>query len=268
MTRSSTLNSHNWVKHAAGDDDRIEACFSGLAYAPHRHDTYTLAVTTQGVQSFNYRGCLRHSLPGQVLVLHPDELHDGLAGTDQPFGYRALNIDPVKVQDILQGASLPFLANAITHDPQMLTIAQSLLNELDRQLTTLEYQDALYDFAHRLQTLSGVNTRHTPINFQAMQVAREFIDHSLNQEITLDKLAAITGYSKWQLSRDFRALFGTSPHRYLILRRLQWAKRLMLAGHSLASVAQVCHFSDQAHFTRHFKKTVGITPKQWLSLAK
>ena len=63
----------SWVKRAAGETERIEACFSGLAYAPHSHDTYTLALTTAGVQSFNYRGELRHSLPGEVVILHPDE---------------------------------------------------------------------------------------------------------------------------------------------------------------------------------------------------
>ena len=71
----------SWVSRADGETERIEACFSGLAYAPHSHDTYTLALTTQGVQSFNYRGELRHSLPGEVVILHPDETHDGQAGT-------------------------------------------------------------------------------------------------------------------------------------------------------------------------------------------
>jgi hypothetical protein len=56
---------------------RIEAFFSGEAYAPHRHDTYSIGYTIHGVQSFDYRGARSDSMPGQVIVLHPDEIHNG-----------------------------------------------------------------------------------------------------------------------------------------------------------------------------------------------
>ncbi|WP_286824810.1 AraC family ligand binding domain-containing protein, partial [Idiomarina sp. UBA1919] len=129
----------SWVSRADGETERIEACFSGLAYAPHSHDTYTLALTTQGVQSFNYRGELRHSLPGEVVILHPDETHDGQAGTDDPFAYRAITIDPVDVQNILQGFSLPFLDGGVTKQPQFIEIAKKLLSEFNRPLEKLEH---------------------------------------------------------------------------------------------------------------------------------
>ena len=98
----------SWVKRGAGAVERIEASFSGLAYAPHSHDSYTFALTTGGVQSFHYRGELRHSLPGEVVILHPDEVHDGQAGTESPFSYRAISVDPMDVQAVLQGCSLLF----------------------------------------------------------------------------------------------------------------------------------------------------------------
>ncbi|TIW84422.1 MAG: AraC family transcriptional regulator, partial [Mesorhizobium sp.] len=63
--------------------ERIEARFHGSAFDPHRHDTYAIGVTLRGVQTFRYRGAARLSLPGQVIVLHPDELHDGGAGTEE-----------------------------------------------------------------------------------------------------------------------------------------------------------------------------------------
>src|SRR5262245_60351044 len=62
--------------------ERIEARFAGEGYALHRHDTYAIGLTLHGVQSFWYRGERRFSLPGNVIVLHPDELHDGGAGTE------------------------------------------------------------------------------------------------------------------------------------------------------------------------------------------
>jgi hypothetical protein len=73
----------DWVIRSAqpGSIERIEAWLGSHGYDPHRHDTYSIGRTLVGVQSFRYGGSLRHGVPGNTLVLHPDELHDGMAGT-------------------------------------------------------------------------------------------------------------------------------------------------------------------------------------------
>lgn len=262
----------SWVKRAAGETERIEACFSGLAYAPHSHDTYTLALTTAGVQSFNYRGELRHSLPGEVVILHPDETHDGQAGTDSPFAYRAISINPVDVQTILHGVSLPFLQGGVTRDPRFIQIATKLLSEFDRPLETLEQQDLIFAFASSLQQVTGNSIQHTKANYQAIKRVREYIDDlmaidsCMPIDITLDELAVISHYSKWQVTRDFRSLYGTTPYRYVTLKRLQKAKALIERGLPLVQVAISSGFADQSHLTRHFKSCFGTTPKVWAKL--
>ena len=93
--------------------ERVEAWFTGAAFDAHRHDTYAIGRTVSGVQTFRYRGAQRTSLPGQILILHPDELHDGGPGTDDGLGYRMIYIDPALIQDALGGRPLPFVANPI-----------------------------------------------------------------------------------------------------------------------------------------------------------
>ena len=93
--------------------------------------------------------------------------------------------------------------------------------------------------------------------------ARDYIDAKLATNLTLDELERATGQDRWQLSRDFQALFGTSPYRYLVLRRLDKARGLMLAGVPAADVAFACGFADQSHFGRLFKRAVGLTPHSW-----
>ena len=87
-----------WLLRAPGPVERVEARFAGAAYAPHRHDTYAIGITLEGVQRFDYRGATRNSLPGGIVVLHPDELHDGRAGDERAFRYRSLYLAPADMQ--------------------------------------------------------------------------------------------------------------------------------------------------------------------------
>lgn len=101
--------------------ERIEAQFSGNAFEPHRHDTYALGVTLKGVQTFRYRGVRRFSLPGQVIVLHPDEEHDGGAGTEDGLHYRMLYLEPSLLLECLEadGVGLPFVDEPVIGDPAL-----------------------------------------------------------------------------------------------------------------------------------------------------
>jgi AraC-like DNA-binding protein len=257
----------NWMVRAPGTVERIEACFSGTAFTPHRHDTYAIGVTLEGVQSFDYRGVTRHSLPGQFVILHPDELHDGRAGDDRAFRYRTAYVAPAHIQDALGGCPLPFIAGAVSSDRRLKAAIRSLLVDYDRPLSEAEYQDVVHDLAQALQRVTGVARALTSVNRQAAKRAREVIEARDGKDVSLAELEAVTGHDRWQLSRDFRALFGTSPYRYLVARRLDKARSLLLAGHGIAESAIASGFADQSHFGRTFKKTFGVTPNAWLRAA-
>jgi hypothetical protein len=90
--------------------ERADVRLFGWGFEPHRHDTYTIGMTTIGVQTFRYRGAREVSLPGELVILHPDEAHDGVAGTDAGFGYRAVYVAPELIRDAIGGRALPFVA--------------------------------------------------------------------------------------------------------------------------------------------------------------
>ena len=95
------------------------AWFGGHGFDKHRHDTYAIGVTDVGVQAFDYRGVAEVSTPGKVVVLHPDETHDGRAGTPDGFGYRIVYVAPARIHEAARAicgrpCALPFVREPVT----------------------------------------------------------------------------------------------------------------------------------------------------------
>lgn len=260
--------SADWVRH--GRDrvalERIEAFFSGRAYELHRHDTYAIGRTLAGVQSFNYRGALRTSLPGGTIVLHPDEAHDGHAGGEGGFHYRIAYVEPAAIQAVLGGRRLPFIRGGLSDDPRLFAAAGNLLRGLDDRIEPLEFDDAIHDLAWALAAAgeAAYRDRKQIADYAAAERAREYLRSLPPGGVALADLERVSGRDRFGLSRDFRALFGTSPYRYLVMRRLDNAKAAMRRGSSAAAAAIEAGFADQAHMTRHFTRAFGVTPGRWL----
>lgn len=232
-------------------------------FSPHRHDTYTVALTLHGVQSFNYRRELRHSLPGKALILHPDEVHDGLCSDDAGFSYCAAYIPPSDVSMIVGGGPLPFLEGGISGDVRLVGAVARLIECCGAGAGRLAYDDALFDLVGAMQTGAPRVRSMASVNREAVMRVRQFLDGAPRTGASLADMEKIAGYDRWQLSRDFRRLVGTSPHRYLQCRRVDRAIELLRRGDSLASAAHDAGFADQSHFGREFRKTLGMTPQSW-----
>ena len=97
-----------------------------------------------------------------------------------------------------------------------------------------------------------------------MRRAVELLQEHLDGELKLETLAEECRLSVSHFARSFRRSFGTSPHRYLTLRRVEIAKVLLSeTNSSLVEIAAQTGFSDQAALTRTFANVVGATPGKW-----
>lgn len=270
MDRRASKLPTDWVLRNSqpGQVERIEAWFGGHGYEPHRHDTYSIGRTLSGVQSFHYTGSMRHGMPGNTLVLHPDELHDGMAGTEAGFQYRMAYIDPALIQHVLRGEPLPYIAGGLCHDPRLYRACEPFMQSMEHPLDALEEQDALFDIAMALRAVTGKPRGRKQLDYRATQRARDFMLEHLDLTITLPMLEHASGRERWSLSRDFRVLYGTSPYRFVTLRRLDRVRGLILDGFSLVDAALAAGFHDQSHMTHHFKRCYGVSPARWLERIK
>jgi AraC-like DNA-binding protein len=250
---------------------RLRAGFFGHAYDPHRHETYAIGLTESGFQAFRYRGVDCVSTAGRTIVLHPDELHDGHAIAPEGFVYRMLYVDAAAIGDALgEAAPLPFVAEAVADDPLLAAVLEEAFEGFPDRLTTLAGATIVAAVCDRLCRRAGRPAVPHPVSYYGPRLdrAREALDAAVDLSTTAEDLEAATGIDRYALARAFRARFATSPHRYLVGRRLQHAKAAIGAGMPLAEAAASGGFADQSHMTRHFEARFGLTPGRYARLLR
>jgi len=248
--------------------ERAEVYLSSCAFEPHRHDTYAIGITTTGVQTFRYRGARRICLPGQMHILHPDETHDGAAGTDDGFGYRILYLAPALVRRALDDGPLPFVADPVQKPTPATRRLASLLADIDEPVSDLAIVDVAATVAGALRALGGrPDTSRVTIDIAAVELVRDYLATHAQEHTAASTLERIAGADRFTIARHFRRAFGTSPDRYRTLRRLALARAAIERGRPLAEAAANAGFADQSHMTRQFKRAYGMTPAHWAELS-
>ena len=268
-----SCGAHDWVRGRGpvGGVELLRAWFGGRAFARHRHDTYAIGVTEAGVQVFDYRGRVERSTPGQVMVLHPDEAHDGRAGGEDGFGYRIVYVEPARIAAAVRAlrgraGPLPFAREPVSRNSTLARAVTAAFRVAPEPLAL----DALV-----LRLAEGLveSDPDSPpagaprLDQPALDRARVFLD-GRRAIVRSTELESVTGLSRYELARQFRARYGTSPYRYSLLRRLDFARGRLRRGAPLADLALAAGFADQAHFTRMFKSAYGMTPGRYIWLLR
>ena len=249
----------------------LQAWFAGRGFETHRHDTYAIGVTDVGVQAFDYRGVTEVSTPGKVVVLHPDESHDGRAATPEGFGYRIVYVAPACIQEAARvvcgrACALPFVPAPVTTSRAFASAIETAFRQGPEPLAVdslvLRLTEALLDGD---PSCAG-RARPIRVDPRAIARARHLLHGETTRVVRSSELEAVTGLSRYDLARQFRAALGTSPYRYSLMRRLDRARLRLRAGAPLADVALEAGFADQAHFSRMFKSTLGVAPARYRTL--
>ncbi|HEX3984646.1 MAG TPA: AraC family ligand binding domain-containing protein, partial [Acidisoma sp.] len=99
----------------------MRARFWGHAYDLHQHDEWLVGVTDDGLQDFHCRGARRVSTPGRVILIEPEESHDGQAGSESGFSYRMLYLpSPWLKAGLMDGQDAdPGFRTSLCHHPAL-----------------------------------------------------------------------------------------------------------------------------------------------------
>ena len=253
--------------------------------APHTYDEHVLVghrliVNLGAAVRFGWK---RGDKPQEALLQTGGFCLQSEGDVNAPFWldemtFAAVAFKPAMVEALLEErAPTPtetFAERRCLVEPTAYGFARALAAELSSPTEPL-YADALSSaFVLHLLLAHGVASaqkRLAPkgkLGSAQLRAAIDLAHERLADGISLDELAAASGYSLFQFARMFKATTGIAPHQFVLRLRLERAQRLLARDRqSVAEVAVACGFYDQAHLTNAFRKAFGHTPAAFAAAA-
>ncbi|WP_238335171.1 helix-turn-helix transcriptional regulator [Kribbella amoyensis] len=251
-----------WRPAVDGIVEVLHAYFPSHAYPSHTHDAWTVLLVDEGVVRYDLDHREHGLAQTQVSLLPPNVPHDGRSVRPEGFRKRVLYLEPERLGYDVIGAAVdqPELVDPVLRRRihQLHGVLADGREPLEAESRLLLVEERLRQ--HLLRAVSAPPDRRDP---GVAHKLREVLDAHLPTGITLDEASRLVHAHPAHLVRAFSREFGMPPHRYLTGRRVDLARRYLLAGRPATEVAQLAGFYDQSHLTRHFRRMLGVTPSRF-----
>ncbi len=242
------------------------ALLSARSFPRHAHDQLGIGVIHQGAQrSWSGMGAVEAG-PGDVIMVNPGELHDGMPLGGGPRAWRMVYLDAGLAAAAAREAGVDpaALVPPVARDPLLARRFARLFDCLaDSAADPLAREEALFRCLALALRRHALAPPRSPGRSPTVTRALRRLEEAPAEPITLAELAALAGTGRFQLLRGFAREVGTTPHAYLVQRRVLLARRLLAAGMGPAEAALEAGFADQSHLTRAFVRQLGLTPARY-----
>lgn len=201
-------------------------------------------------------------LPPRSLFVHPAGVPMYQRNGKGAVRFCALEIPPAWADRVV-GVPLDVTPQCGLVDARLAQLFDALVLELDSgcESGALFLESLAIAFTVRFaRALGQLPEPARPTNDDRMRRVLELVQAQLARSITVDELARLAGLSVAHFSREFKRHTGETPHAFVTGQRLAQARRLLVAGSSIADVASRSGFSDQSHLSRWFQRRYGMTP--------
>ncbi|MHA5052257.1 helix-turn-helix transcriptional regulator [Streptomyces sp. SD15] len=253
-----------WRPRVPGVVEVFHAHYTEYAYPMHVHEAWTLLIVDDGAVRYDLDRHEHGTPHGTVSLLPPHVPHNGSPVTEHGFRKRVLYLDGTHLTEDLIG---PAVDGPDLVDPVLRRRVGQLHTALTHPGDELEAESRLTLIGERLRGHLRSRLIEEPSRRPRPQPLahrlRELLDARLVEGIALDEAARLVHAHPAHLVRAFSGTFGIAPHQYLMSRRVDRARRLLLDGQPPGEVATTTGFYDQSHLTRHFKRLVGVAPGRY-----
>ncbi len=225
----------------------------------HSHETFCISVITKG--TFGENELMAAS--GTILISHPDELHFNSLVNNNLYDMKTFFIN----KDVLtysSGSKDICFANKIIDSPKLYNYFNQLPVLENRESNDSSFEKIMQNGLNELVNNHGCSSPYEPTIFDsALAEVKLYILEHIDEKITLLNLARIVNMDKYKFIRWFKKNAGLTPFEFIIMTRIELAKKMINNGKPIINVALDSGFYDQSNFSNYFKRFVGISPKKY-----
>lgn len=238
----------------------------------HFHDYYVIGFIEKGQR---YLACQNQEYiinPGDLLLFNPRDTHSCEQIDGRTLDYRCINVMPdvmkKAVEEITGAGHLPYFSHHVLFRHELTSSLQELHILISKERQALRKEELflhlLEELIRRYSDVTFLNSIPEPSD--EVKMVCGFLEEHYAENVTLNDLSELTGWSKYHLLRSFTKQKGITPNSYLETIRINQAKKLLEQGVRPIDAAFQTGFSDQSHMTKFFKRQVGLTPKQYMKI--
>jgi AraC-like DNA-binding protein len=223
----------------------------------HFHPEAVVAVMVEGAEILTVDAQSYYAEAGSVIVVEPERAHYNSPISRGEGRYRGLYASP----ELFCRAGLALPQRLKSHVLKDRIVARRL-TELHKNLETKSPSEAAVEVAREIADVFArmPSDESRGPDATALSEVERILRVKWRERVAWHAIAAEVKAPTSSLARAFRRHYGLPPHAFQTQLRIAEAKRLIRRGQGIASVAAMCGFVDQSHFTRAFLKYVGQTP--------
>lgn len=244
----------------------------------HKHEFYELLLYIYGSVDFKVEDFTYALQYGDIIVIPPNVMHKANIQTEKG-SYRRyvlwLTEDFIKSLVEFDDSMRYLFETMRKKETYRIQIPQKDINHLIYILAEVMEKQQTMEFGYQTKCKSMLYDLFYEINstlyqedHYAFQLQKkdtyleiaDFIKNNLNEDLSLDTLANQFFMSKFHMLHVFKEKMNISIHKYIVIRRLELAKVLILSGEAISKVHESCGFKDYVTFYRAFRKRYGMAP--------
>ncbi len=233
-------------------------------YPWHWHEELQISALEEGPGYLAFRGRELSTPEGSLLFVPPGEVHKNRHATPAGCTYRTLSVAPELVARAAGRGERAFsLREPVVRDRELFRLfvaTHARLEELPSRTTgdalLLRLLEEMFRRTSGMRCHEGCGREER----LGIRRVREYLIQRYAENVALEDLSRVANLSPFHLHRVFTREVGMSPHAFQTQVRIARAKILLHQGRPLRAVAADTGFADQSHFTREFKRFVGLTP--------
>lgn len=232
-------------------------------FPKHFHETFCISLIYKGIEQINFENQSFFSEKGSLSITNPYEIHSNpLIDKDSCLKFDTIYLSNDLMRYLLNGKNITFLNRKINCE-KAYRLFIKLKNAMDAGHSK-SIELFLKQFANTLQYHSQECKKEYDMHhFHGFDEINRYIENHISEKFCLAELSKRANINKYGFVKKFKASTGMTPMNFIMMKKIFSCKNLIDSNSELTEIAYQYNFSDLSHFSKTFKRYIGISPKRF-----